>query len=425
MGSSGQRGSCTGSLRKWGGENTGQQQPSGSRPAGDRASCPQGTRQGPGSKIKAAESFRERRAPHTLLPTLVCYLRQCPGACPQMGQVSWGRSWGLITQTSEQTQCSPWTCSNPAPQHTQGCTCQHVYTRREVYTHLMAGSPGGHRSHGEQQHPALHPGAAPRRGPEGCQGGVGGLWSECGSHRLPRPQCVPRPAAKKAVARTGEKPSSTQNRTALPETTRAASGAGRGQGQSYVTCSRSPPPGSTPHQRPKRDSTWCFLHKNDFGVLQEVVAGQHHLLAAEHGAAGRALLLHEGQLLGRPLGCAGRTGAVSTRPRPPRAAAPRGAGAASRSGTRRPAAPRGPGQAGRGHGGHLRQTQPPHAGSRHHANTSGASAHRVGARGKLQTWRRAHTCGCAREPRRRKLPPRGASASAGAAGAPRGPDGSG
>lgn len=53
------------------------------------------------------------------------------------------------------------------------------------------------------------------------------------------------------------------------------------------------------------DGTWRLLHENDLGVLQEVMAGQDHPLPADDRAAGCALLLHEGQLLCRPLGCEG------------------------------------------------------------------------------------------------------------------------
>lgn len=48
---------------------------------------------------------------------------------------------------------------------------------------------------------------------------------------------------------------------------------------------------------------WSLLHENDLGVLQKVMARQHHLLPADDWVAVCALFLHEGQFLGRPLGC--------------------------------------------------------------------------------------------------------------------------
>ena len=65
-----------------------------------------------------------------------------------------------------------------------------------------------------------------------------------------------------------------------------------------------------------RGNTWCFLHKNDLGVLQKVVAGEDHPLPSEDGAAGRTLLLHQGQLLGRALGCGGAARSEPGRPLP-------------------------------------------------------------------------------------------------------------
>lgn len=65
-----------------------------------------------------------------------------------------------------------------------------------------------------------------------------------------------------------------------------------------------------------RGNTWCFLHKNDLGVLQKVVARQDHPLPSKDGAAGRTLLLHEGQLLGRALGCRGGARSEPVRPLP-------------------------------------------------------------------------------------------------------------
>lgn len=63
-----------------------------------------------------------------------------------------------------------------------------------------------------------------------------------------------------------------------------------------------------------RGNTWCFLHKNDLGVLQKVVARQDHPLPSKDGATGCTLLLHEGKLLGRALGCRGGARSEPVRP---------------------------------------------------------------------------------------------------------------
>lgn len=49
--------------------------------------------------------------------------------------------------------------------------------------------------------------------------------------------------------------------------------------------------------------TLVFLQENDLGIGAEVLPSQDHLLASQHGAAVRVLLLHHGKLVSRALGC--------------------------------------------------------------------------------------------------------------------------
>ena len=55
-----------------------------------------------------------------------------------------------------------------------------------------------------------------------------------------------------------------------------------------------------PESRLKRH-TWCFLHKDDFGVLQKVMASQYHFFPSNNRKAVSTLLLHQRQFLGRSL----------------------------------------------------------------------------------------------------------------------------
>lgn len=47
--------------------------------------------------------------------------------------------------------------------------------------------------------------------------------------------------------------------------------------------------------------TWCFLHKDNFGILQKVMASQYHFLPSNNRKAVCTLLLHQRQFLGRSL----------------------------------------------------------------------------------------------------------------------------
>lgn len=47
--------------------------------------------------------------------------------------------------------------------------------------------------------------------------------------------------------------------------------------------------------------TWCFLHKDYFGILQKVMASQYHFFPSNNRKAVSTLLLHQRQFLGRSL----------------------------------------------------------------------------------------------------------------------------
>lgn len=110
-------------------------------------------------------------------------------------------SRGLISQTSEKRDRSPRTCSSPAaPLSTQIDTCTE--------------SPGPRATEDNSTRSASRGGT--QRGPEGGQGQWGSSPSAGRVHRLPQPLCIHTPATEKAVVRRAKEPSSTQSRTALP-----------------------------------------------------------------------------------------------------------------------------------------------------------------------------------------------------------------
>ena len=63
--------------------------------------------------------------------------------------------------------------------------------------------------------------------------------------------------------------------------------------------------GSVPREsaRVSPPLTLSLLREDDLGIGAEVLPGEDHLLAAEHGAAVQVLLLHHGKLVSRALSC--------------------------------------------------------------------------------------------------------------------------
>lgn len=55
------------------------------------------------------------------------------------------------------------------------------------------------------------------------------------------------------------------------------------------------------HESKLKRHTWCFLQKDDFRVLQKVMASQNHLFPSSNRKAVSTLLLHQRQFLGRSL----------------------------------------------------------------------------------------------------------------------------
>lgn len=203
MVSSGQRGSCTGPLGN-------REEP----PRRGQGLVPTGhARQGPGSRIKAAESFRERRAPHTLLPALVCYSRECPVTSPRTGWASRGRSTPralspnvrekrLFTLDVEQP------CSATA--HTQVYTCQRVYTSRIVDTHTQRPGAPEATSHTEKSSTCLASRAAPRTGARRMPRGVEGPPVQTQVPPSTTAALCPHARCQEGCGSSGEKPSHTE-----------------------------------------------------------------------------------------------------------------------------------------------------------------------------------------------------------------------